>query len=80
MAALHEWLMREHGYGGSLRSVTDRRNGAGDGRLNDASFWWGKRTSRWAQEWADFDPLATLAFGGGAIFGSRAEGPSSSMQ
>jgi hypothetical protein len=26
--------------------VTDRRNGAGDDRLNGASFWWGERTSR----------------------------------
>ena len=27
-------------------TVTDRRNGAGDDRLNGASFWWGERTSR----------------------------------
>jgi hypothetical protein len=35
-------------YGSSGRgAVTDRRNGAGDDRLNGASFWRGERTSQW---------------------------------
>lgn len=41
-------------------TVTDRRNEAGDDRLNGATFRWSKKASQWAQEWAGFRAMASL--------------------